>query len=254
MLLKDKVALITGGDRGIGRGIALEFAKAGADIAFCYHTRADAAEATRKEIEALGRRTLVMQVDVANYDQVIEMVRRTSEEFGRIDIYVSNAAIAPHIPFLQLTKEQWERTLRVNLFGAFYGCQAAAKDMISKGVKGNIIIITSIAGMVGFSPPGPDYAATKAGLIALTRYMAIELAPHGIRVNAIAPGFILTDINRPVRDNPVLWEYWRKRIPLGRVGEPEEVGKLAVFLASENASYITGEIVTIDGGWVHSQY
>lgn len=245
MRLAGKVALVTGAGRGIGRAIALAFAAEGASVVMNYlHSAAGAEEAVR-EAEALGVRALAVRADVSQAQEVAEMVNRALAEFGKLDILVNNAAVFSQAPLFSVTEELWDRIVGVNLKGVFLCSQAAARAMVAQGA-GNIINIASGGGLS--ARPGYDasvaYVAAKAGVIMLTRRLAIELAPH-IRVNSIAPGFI---DSKPKRWDEVTRHRYGQRAPLKRVGEPADIAAAAVFLASEEAAFITGQTICIDGG------
>ncbi|MEW6170775.1 MAG: 3-oxoacyl-[acyl-carrier-protein] reductase [Candidatus Omnitrophota bacterium] len=245
MSLKDKVALITGGARGIGREIALYFAKEGADIALC-DVNADLANETQKEIENLGRRALALGVDVTDFKAVEEMTNKILDKFSKIDILINNAGITRDGLILRMTSEQWDQVLDVNLKGTFNATKAVSKVMI-KQKQGKIISIASIIGIIG-NYGQANYAASKAGIIALTKSCAKELGSRNIQVNAVAPGFIKTDMTDKLPSD--IKEKMLAQIPLARFGEPVEVAKVCSFLASSDSDYITGQTIVIDGGMV----
>jgi NAD(P)-dependent dehydrogenase (short-subunit alcohol dehydrogenase family) len=250
MDLKEKVVIITGARRGMGRSHALVLAKAGAKVVVSDISEEDCQKVV-KEIEKNGGEALAVKCDVSKKEEVDGLVKKTIERFGKVDILVNNAGICQFRPFLELTEEDWDRTLDINLKGYFLCAQAAAKEMV-KRKKGKIINIASIAsGQVGIGFPAlAHYSASKGGIIALTETLAVELAPYNIRVNAIAPGMIETPMIVPVKESPEQEKEVLKRIPLGRPGNPEEVSNLVLFLASDASSYITGSTVIIDGGWM----
>ena len=272
MSLEGKVAVVTGaaGERGAGRAIALMFAEAGADVAVCDYI-ADVYDRNLndrvEEITALGRRVLAVKVDVTKEDQVEEMVRQVTKELGPIDILVNNAGVYAGGPIDGLNCDDWDREMNVNLKGCML-CSRAVIPGMKERKNGNIISMTSINAMgapAGSTGGRAGYAASKAGTIVLTRAMAIELGRYSIRVNAIAPGAIDTDMvlhnqygsgntARPdVLDDPnrrQFGEGLNKLIPLGRAGEPEDMANAALFLASEASSYITGHTLVVDGGWM----
>jgi NAD(P)-dependent dehydrogenase (short-subunit alcohol dehydrogenase family) len=248
--LKGKVVIITGARRGMGRSHALSFAKEGAKIVVSDISLEDCQKVV-KEIEKLGGEAIAIKCDVTKKKEVEEMVKKTIEKFGKIDILVNNAGICQFKPFLDLTEEEWDRTIDINLKGYFLCAQAAAKEMV-KRKSGVIINITSIAmGQVGIGFPNlAHYSASKGGIVAMTETLALELAPYNIRVNAIAPGAIETPMIDPLKTDPKTMEATLARIPLHRVGKPEEVSNLVLFLASNKSSYMTGSTVVIDGGWL----
>jgi 3-oxoacyl-[acyl-carrier protein] reductase len=250
--LVNRVALITGGGRGIGEGIALRLASEGADVVIADQDPATAKEGAAK-VQKAGRRALACGVDVASWDQVQAMVSQAIQAFGRIDILVNNAGISPKVDgrkilVHEIDPDQWDQVLAVNLKGAFHCAKAVIPHMIGQK-SGRIVSIASISAKTGWAgPAAAHYAASKAGLAALTRFMAYELAPYNILCNALAPGRIET----PMRalSNAEENEAMRAQIPLQRFGTIEEVANLVLFLVSDLASYITGEIVDINGGWL----
>lgn len=254
--LNGKVAIVTGaaGIRGMGRAIALALAKAGADVAVCdmYVKKEDLdLESTAKEIQKLNRRSIAIQVDITKKADVDNMVAKVTSEFGRIDILINNAGVMITAPLLELSEEKWDKLIDINLKGCFLCTQAVAKVMV-KQKSGSIVNMGSTGGLRG-SPSNIPYSVSKAGVIHLTRGSAQELSNYGIRVNCMAPGFISTDLgthsgNAKPEDEKVMFENIKNVIPMSRVGQPDEVAKLAVFLSSEASSYITGETVVIDGG------
>lgn len=242
MLLKDKVAIITGARRGIGYGIALAFAKEGCQVVVSDLDLKDC-EKVVKEIELLGGQGLAIQCDVANKKEVEHLVNETMKKFGRLDILVNNAGIFPFTPFLQLRENDWQKVLDVNLKGAFLCAQAAAQVMKS-GSK--IINISSIAAFIGFEGL-THYCASKSGMNGMTRAMALELASKKINVNAIAPGAIDTPGVRAISNDEVVKQTVAS-IPWRRMGTVEDIAQFAVFLASDKADYITGQTIIVDGG------
>jgi NAD(P)-dependent dehydrogenase (short-subunit alcohol dehydrogenase family) len=249
MKLNDRTAIVTGAGRGIGRAIALALAREGANVVVCDISQEDCQRVV-DEIEELGRKGLAFKCDVSLGDDVEDMVKRTVAEFGRIDILVNNAGIIAFKPFLELTDEDWDKTLNVNLKGQFLCARAAGRDMI-KNKWGRIINIASISyGGCGIAfPLIAHYTASKGGVVALTEALALELTSQGINVNAICPGAIDTDMAKGVKEGGQLAQVLA-RIPKGRLGQPEEIASLAVFLASEEAGYISGAAIVIDGGWL----
>jgi NAD(P)-dependent dehydrogenase (short-subunit alcohol dehydrogenase family) len=247
--LKGKVALITGASRGIGRGIAEVFAEEGADVAVNYVSHGHAAEDVAAWIRCKGRRAMTVKGDVAKRADVEAMVDAVWDELGPIDILVNNAGIETIVPFLELTDEQWTRLTDINLRGEWLCSQVFCKRAIAEGRKGNIVMIGSIqAGKV--LPGRTHYAPTKLGLEALTRNMSAEMTPHGIRVNCVHPGLIDTDMTAWVMKRPDLLPGILAQISLGRAGEPREIGTVVSFFASDEASYLTGQSIHVDGGWV----
>lgn len=246
MRLSGKVAIVTGGAAGIGKGIALGLAEAGADIVIADIDKVTAHE-TATKIEALGRRALIVQVDISRKDQVEAMIAQAGE-FGRIDILVNNAGIEYITPLLEVSEAEWDRTLTINLKGMFLCSQAVAKVMIADQGGGKIVNLGSVAAV---TPPKrePHYAASKGGVHALTKQLALELAEYRINVNAVAPGSIRNGLStRHSLADPVRAEQVRQSIPWGRVGTPRDVANAVLFLASDEADYITGVVLPVDGG------
>jgi 3-oxoacyl-[acyl-carrier protein] reductase len=245
MQLQGQVALVTGSGRGIGKAIALRFAKEGADIAVVDINR-EWAQTAGEDIKKLGRRVIVHNTDVSNYDQVQTMVRETVTALGKLDILVNNAGVAKAQPFLEVTRENWENHLHVHLFGSFYCAQAAGREM-AKRKYGRIVNIASVAGLMGPIDLVP-YGAAKAGIMGMTRAGALELADYGITINAIAPGPIATELL-------LAWpeETRRERaqhLPIARLGKVEEIAHAALFLASPESEFINGAVLVVDGGSV----
>lgn len=243
--LGNKIALITGGGRGLGRAIALAFADAGADVAVASRTREQLDEVVR-EIRGRNRRGMAIEADVTSSASVAQMVETARKEFGRIDVLVNSAGLGWMSRLTQTDDDVWKLIIETNLTGTFYCCRDVARLMVEQK-SGSIINIASVAGVKG--PPGLGaYAASKGGVIALTRVLALENVRHNVRVNAIAPGYFRTDMNAAALDDPELGPKIIGRIPMRRAGRPEEIGPLAVFLASDQASFVTGEIYFISGG------
>ena len=242
--LSGRVALVTGASRGIGRAIALRLAEAGADIGINYVSDGTAADSLQSEIEALGRRAIALQADTANEPAVEGMFARLEAELGPAQILVNNAGIDPVTPIAEMDAGEWKRVIDVNLTGPFLCTKRAIARMQSGGSIINITSIHDSTPRIGSS----HYSASKAGVVMLTKTAALELGPRNIRVNAIAPGAIETDINRERIEafGPDAWKRW---IPLGRVGQGHEIAELAAFLASDAASYITGAVIYADGGY-----
>jgi L-rhamnose 1-dehydrogenase len=247
MLLKDKVVLVTGASGGIGKAAAIGCAQHGADVAINYHSdEAGAADAVR-EIEALGRRAIAVKGDVAEAASAPAFVQAAVEAFGKVDVFVNNAGICPFHTFLDMPAEVMERTMRVNLHGAYYMVQAAANQMVKQGHGGAIIAVSSISALVGGGMQ-THYTPTKAGVNSLMQSTAIALGPYGIRCNAVLPGTIETAINREDLADQKKRDYMAGRIPLGRLGEPDDLAGPIVFLASDLAKYVTGAALLVDGG------
>jgi NAD(P)-dependent dehydrogenase (short-subunit alcohol dehydrogenase family) len=249
MRLSGKTAIVTGARRGIGRAIALALAREGANVVVSDISQKDCQKVV-DEIEGLGRRGLALKCDVSSSNDVEDMVKRTMAKFGRVDILVNNAGILAFKPFLELTDEDWDKTLNVNLKGQFLCARVAGRVMV-KNKWGRIINIASISsGGCGIAfPLIAHYTASKGGVMALTKALALELTPQGVNVNAICPGAIDTDMAKGVKEGGQLAQTLA-RIPKGRLGQPEEIASLAVFLASEESDYISGAAIVIDGGWL----
>jgi NAD(P)-dependent dehydrogenase (short-subunit alcohol dehydrogenase family) len=245
MRLQDRVVAITGGALGIGRATGLSFAAEGAIVALG-DVETAAAEAVAREISERGGRAIAVGVDVGDAGQVQAFIERVVAEFGRLDVMFANAGIAHSAPFLEHSEVQWHRVLRVNLTGVFLCCQGAARQMVKQG-GGRIITTASINGFRGVENL-VGYNVAKAGVVELTRTMAVELAPYNITVNAIAPAQIDTRLTRNLPEDARRRRV--ERIPMGRFGEPEEVARAALFLASDDASYITGHTLAVDGGYL----
>jgi len=244
MKFKDKVAIVSGGSRGIGRAIALELASEGASVAFNYLKSQDRALELKKEIESKGGKALVFKADVKDLDAMKNMVAETMEHFGRLDIVINNAGILRDKALMLMEAEDWEEVISTNLSGSFNLIKAAIVTFM-KQKEGIIINITSVAGLRGM-PRQVNYSASKAGLVGLTKSLAKEVASYNIRVNAIAPGYIDTDMVGGLKED--YKDELIKRIPLNRFGSPEEVAKVVTFLASDQSRYITGQVISIDGG------
>jgi NAD(P)-dependent dehydrogenase (short-subunit alcohol dehydrogenase family) len=251
--LTGRVAIITGSARGIGRAIALRFAENGANVVV-NDINPEEGKKTASDIQAIGRKSLFIQADVSKYDQVTAMIDQVGKEMGGIDILVNNAAYAieHRVPIQEYAVDEWVRTMDVDLNGVFYCSKAAAIKMIPKK-KGRIINISSAAGLVPLRME-IGYVAAKAGVIGLTRAMALELAPHGILVNAIAPGSTLTDLSKALyyTEKGLLSQKAQdllSHIPLHVPGEPDDQANAALYLASDEAKYVTGHVLVVDGGW-----
>lgn len=245
MRLEGKVALVTGAQQGIGRAIAVALARDGADVGVNFLDDAAAAEKVAGEIRGLGRRAVIVQGDVSQTASVQEMVKTVVDALGPPDVLVNNAGVFPRASFLELPEREWDHVLGINLKGSFLCAQAVARALVAAGRPGAIVNISSSA--VRGDPRGVHYSSSKAGVVGLTRAMALALAPHGIRVNAIAPG--LTDTAQPRYGNTEEQIAERAReIPLGRIAQPEEIAKVAVFLASAESGWVTGELIHVNGG------
>ena len=247
MRLENKVAVVTGGSRGIGRAIALRLASEGARVAVCYVSHVAAAQAVVSEIASRGGEAVAIQADVSDASAVARLVQTTLDRFGTVDILVSNAAVIIFTPFLEISEEQWDRILDVNLKGCFLCCQAVARVMVERKIKGKIIAISSISSFLGGATQA-HYCATKAGINLLIRSMAIELGPYGINCNTVLPGVTETDINREDLSNPEKRQGFIARTPLGVLGQPEDIPGAVIFLASDDADWITGATIVADGG------
>ena len=243
--LDGQAALVTGASRGIGRGIAIEFAREGADVAVNYRRDEESARATVTDIERLGRRAIAVQADVADWPAVEAMVAHTLEAFGRLDIAVANSGVASRTQSVwDMDVDHWHKVMGVDLHGAFYTCKATAKHLVAQR-RGSIILVSSIGADV-CAPFGAPYYVAKAGVNALTKVLAKECAPAGVRVNCIAPGLIETDMG--TRLMKAYGDALLNGIPLGRPGQPEDIGRAAAYLASDDAGFITGKVLRIDGG------
>ena len=243
-MLTEKVALVTGGSRGIGKAIALRMAQEGADVGIIYAGNEQAAAETLEEIRALGRKGAMAKADVGDYAQAQDAVKAIKEELGPIDILVNNAGITRDKLILRMSPEEFEQVVRVNLQGAFHMIRLLSPDFVKKR-QGRIVNITSVSGLMG-NPGQANYAAAKAGLIGLTKTVAKELAARNVTCNAIAPGFVETDMTRAMNEQTL--EAALGSVPLKRMAKPEEIAALAAFLARDEAAYITGVVIPIDGG------
>lgn len=249
MQLAGKAAVVTGASSGIGQAIAIAFGKEGAAVAVNFARDAEGADSTVKEIEDSGGKAIALQADVSKEDDVKNLVGRAVEEFGRLDVMVNNAGVEYKMPFLETPLETWEKVIAVNLTGPWLGCQEAARQMVSQGRPGRIINVSSVHEDLPM-PTNSPYCAAKGGLRMLTRTIAVELAPHDITVNNIAPGAIETPMDAKLEQDPNQMNALLAEIPLGRMGKPEEVAGLALYLASDASAYTTGSTLFVDGGMI----
>lgn len=245
--LDQKVALVTGSDSGIGRAIAIQLAAEGAAVVVNYAHNEQKANEVRQIIEQQHGQCIVLQADVSQYQQAIGLVQQTVSHFGRLDIMVNNAGMEIHSPFLDVTEEQFDRVVGIDLKGAFFCAQAAAREMMQRKIAGRIINISSVHEDLPM-PQNVPYCCAKGGVRMLMRTICLELAPYNITVNNIAPGAIDTPIDADVKADPAKYKALLDEIPSHRMGQPEEVGKLALYLASDAAAYVTGSTYVIDGG------
>lgn len=248
MNFTDKVVLVTGAGRGIGRAIAITFAQAGACVAV-NDINPESCAKTADEISASGGQAMACQADVANKLAVQSMLIDIEDRWGRVDILINNAGVEPHQPIVQLDEWDWNRTIDVNLKGAFL-CSQSVGRMMQKQGGGVIVNIASIAGRAAGLRDRSAYVASKTGLIGFTKECAREFAAYNIRVNAVCPGVIITEMTAHLRQNEVQMKKWLEDIPLGRLGDPEDVTSLVLFLCSDAARYITGQAINVDGGKV----
>ncbi|HXG20456.1 MAG TPA: glucose 1-dehydrogenase [Methylomirabilota bacterium] len=247
MRLANKIALVTGSSQGIGRAIAERFAQEGADIVINYNRTSGGAQEALRNVETAGRRGLVVKADLSSTTEVRALIAAAIEHFGRLDILVNNAGIETHAPFWEVTEEDYDRVLNVNLKGVFFATQEMVRHLLKTKRRGKIVNISSVHEELPF-PNFSAYCASKGGLKMLTRNLAVELGPLGININSIAPGAIETPINTQLLNDPNRLGALLAQIPLGRLGQPNDVAGLAVFLASDDADYITGSTYFVDGG------
>jgi glucose 1-dehydrogenase len=251
MSLKGKVAIVTGGNSGIGKAIALGLAKAGANIVIDYIANPQAADAVEQQIVALGEKAIGVNADVSKVEELQTLVDATVKAFGRVDVMVNNAGVETRTSVLDTTEAQYDRVLSINLKSAFFGTQIAAKQMIKQGGGGRIINITSVH--EDWPMPGNTaYCLAKGGMRMLTRTAGVELAPHGVLVVGVGPGAVATPINLATMKDPSLLKKLDAAIPLGRMAQPEEIANVVVFLAGEGASYLTATTIFADGGIMQS--
>ncbi len=245
--LTGKTAIVTGGGRGIGEVIAHSLAHFGASVAIVDKNVADA-KAVTEQIGREGSKSIAVEADITDLKQIAGMVKTVVDSFGGIDILVNNAAIVVVCPAEELTPEDWDKTMAVDLRGLFFCSQAVGKQMIKQQKKGKIINIAAVSALMALRPL-IAYNSAKGGVISLTKSLAIDWAKYGINVNAIAPTFIKTKMIKSVTDNPALQQFLLRRIPLGRLGEPEDIAGAVIYLASPAADMVTGHTLIVDGGW-----
>ena len=247
MQLENKVAVVTGASSGIGSAIALAFGNEGAAVAVDYRKHPNEAKEIVEHIEGFGGKAISVRADVSDPEDVKNLIRKAVEEFGRLDVMVNNAGMEEKMPFLDTPLDVWSKSIAVNLTGAWLGCQEAAKQMVFQGGPGRIINVSSVHEERPM-PTNAPYCAAKGGLRMLMRTIAVELAPHNVTVNNVAPGAIDTPMDAPLKKDPDQMQELLSEIPLRRMGQPEEVAALVVYLASDAASYVTGSTFVIDGG------
>ncbi len=250
MQLENKVAAVSGSSLGIGRAIALALGREGASVAINYRSHPEEGREAVQEIEKSGGKAISVQADVSEPEGVKRrLIQQTVKEFGRLDVMVNNAGIEQKVPFLETPLEVWEKVISVNLTGVWLGCQEAASQMVSQGDGGRIMNVSSVHEDLPM-PTNSPYCAAKGGVRMLMRTIAVELAPHGITVNNIAPGAIETPINKNLDEHPEQRQELLSEIPLGKIGQPEDVASMAVYLASDASSYSTGSTFFVDGGMI----
>lgn len=250
LALNDRVAVVIGAAQGIGRATAFALADLGASIVAMDWNATQVAE-TAKDLENAGFPAVAHTVDVANSEAVRDGMAAVAKDFGRLDAMVNCAGVACHGDSLELPDEEWDRIISINLTGAFWAAREAGRQMIALGQPGSIVTIGSISGEVANVPQHQTaYNASKAGVHTMTKCLAVEWATEGIRVNAIAPGYVETELTRGGIENPVWFSRWSDLTPMGRVGQPDEIASLAAFLSTDAASYMTGSVVVVDGGYL----
>lgn len=247
MRLKDKIALVTGSSQGIGRAIAVRFAQEGADVVINYNRTAKGAEEALAEVEALGRRGLIVKADLGNVEDIRRLINQGVKHFGRLDILVNNAGLETHAPFWEVNEEDYDKVLNVNLKGVFFATQEFVRHLRATERRGRVVNISSVHEELPF-PNFTAYCASKGGVKMLTRNLAVELGPLGININNIAPGAIETPINTKLLNDPQKLGALLAQIPMGRLGQTRDVAGVAVFLASDEADYVTGSTYYVDGG------
>jgi glucose 1-dehydrogenase len=254
MKLAGKVALVTGSSKGIGRGIATRFAQEGADVVINYNRTPNGAQEVLREVEAAGCRGLIVQADLGNVNEIRKLISTAVEHFGHLDILVNNAGVETHAPFWEVKEEDYDRVLNTNLKGVFFATQAMVQHLMQTKRQGKIVNVSSVHEEIPF-PNFAAYCASKGGLKMFTRNLAVELGPLGITINSIAPGAIETPINSKLLNDPTKLNSLLGQIPLARLGKPKDVASVAVFLASDDADYVTGSTYYVDGGltWFYQE-
>ena len=247
MKLENKVAIVTGGSGGIGQELCTRLAKEGAKIIVNYRSSKDEAEEVREKVEQIGSEALIVQADLGKVDQINNLVQEAINRFGKVDILVNNAGLEKRADFWDITEDDYDLVLNVNLKAVFFATQAVVKHFKETNNKGRIINISSVHEELPF-PHFTSYCASKGGVKMITRNLAVELGPMGITINNVAPGAIATEINHDLLNNPEELKKVTQNIPLGRMGEPEDVSGIVAFLASDEAKYITGSTLYVDGG------
>jgi NAD(P)-dependent dehydrogenase (short-subunit alcohol dehydrogenase family) len=240
MKLENKIAIVTGAASGIGQAIADTYVAEGAHVVY--------ADLSQGDLKLDSEKAIFIKCDVSKKEEVENLVKATVEKFGKLDIMVNNAGIGDSNGVLDATYENWDKVISINLSGVFYGAHLAALAMKDKGIKGSIINMSSILGSVGLAG-AVSYCAAKGGVVQLTHASALDLAPHGIRINAIAPGFIATNMTKGILANEGFNNMIKANTPLGYVGEPQDIANAALYLASDDSKYVTGTILYVDGGW-----